>query len=51
MIAAFLPCWELDRFFWHWEDRVFSGKLPANRVHLRVPALRYASTDVDTGSA
>jgi hypothetical protein len=32
MIAAFLPCWELDRFFWHWEDRMFSGKLPVNEI-------------------
>lgn len=32
MVAAFLPCWELNRFFWHWEDRMFSGKLPVNEI-------------------
>src|SRR4051812_9988911 len=32
MIGTFLPCWELDRFFWHWEDRMFSGRLPIDKI-------------------
>ena len=32
MIWIFLPDWEVDRFFWHTEDRMYDGKLPANRI-------------------
>ena len=32
MIGTFLPFWEIDRFIWHSEERMYDGKLPVNKI-------------------